>query len=81
VVPNFNRVTLNEISSSGSIHDLNVRQLKDILQQNFVSTKGCLEKDDLIDKVELLYRDQQQQKESNTTSNFIHSFSELIFFF
>jgi hypothetical protein len=63
----LDRVTIGDISSSESIHDLTIRQLKDILVQNFVSTKGCVEKSDLINKVELLYRD-QQQKESSTNS-------------
>ncbi|CAF4564259.1 unnamed protein product, partial [Rotaria sp. Silwood2] len=62
---NSNRITLNDVSSLQSINDLTIRQLKDILKQNFVSTTGCVEKKELINKVELLFRDHQQQKESN----------------
>lgn len=60
-------MTLNELSSLESIDELTIRQLKDLLQQNFVSTKGCLEKQDLIDKVQLLYRD---QKHANQTGKY-----------
>ncbi|CAF1570639.1 unnamed protein product, partial [Rotaria sordida] len=62
---NSNRIALNDILSLESINNLTIRQLKDILIQNFVSTNGCVEKKDLINKVELLYRDHQKQKESN----------------
>jgi hypothetical protein len=56
-----------------SIQNLTVRQLKDILIHNFVSTKGCVEKNELINKVELLYRDKQQQEiESNTNGKNKH---------
>ncbi len=73
VKPQFNRITLGQLSSFESIHDLTVLQLKDILIQNFVSIKGCVEKNELINKVELLYRDQKkQQQQSNTTGRIIH---------
>jgi len=44
------------------ISDLSVKQLKEILVRNFVSIKGCVEKSELITKVELLYRDHQKSK-------------------
>ncbi len=62
------RITLDSLSSSTSIQNLTVGQLKDVLAQNFVSYKGCVEKTELINKVELLYRDHQQQNELNTNS-------------
>ncbi|CAF1102239.1 unnamed protein product [Adineta steineri] len=61
-----NRKTLADVSSLESIHNLTVGQLKDILTQNFVSYRGCVEKNELITKLELLYRDKQlQEKEFN----------------
>jgi hypothetical protein len=59
----FVRLTLDELSSLDSIEGLTIRQLKDLLRQNFVSIKGCLEKGDLIDKVQLLFQDHQQSHE------------------
>lgn len=55
-----NRITLNDLSSFESIESLTIGQLKDLLQQNFVSSKGCLEKQELISKVQILYRDYKQ---------------------
>ncbi|CAF0868565.1 unnamed protein product [Rotaria sp. Silwood1] len=63
---NSNRIALNDISSLESIHNLTIRQLKDILKQNFVSMTGCVEKKELINKVELLFQDYQKQKQLNT---------------
>ncbi|CAM4930407.1 unnamed protein product [Rotaria socialis] len=67
--PAYNRVTLDIVSSVESINDLTVRQLKDILTQNFVTITGCVEKQELINKVELLYRDKQHQCESKATND------------
>ncbi|CAF1108858.1 unnamed protein product [Adineta ricciae] len=61
------RKTLADLSSLESIQELTVGQLKDVLNQNFVSYKGCVEKHELIAKLQLLYRDKQQQSESNTS--------------
>lgn len=59
------RVTLEELSSLESIDDLSVRQLKDILQSNCVSMKGCLEKKELIEKVQLLYQNRTASSKSS----------------
>ena len=59
------RVTLEELSSLESMDDLSVGQLKEILQENFVSMKGCLEKKELIEKVRLLYHDRNQSSENS----------------
>ncbi|CAF2975271.1 unnamed protein product [Rotaria sp. Silwood2] len=64
---NSNRITLDKLSSLESINDLTIRQLKEILENNFVSIVGCVEKKEVLNKVELLYRDRKQQKEPNTS--------------
>ena len=66
----FVPLTLDDLSSLESIDGLTVRQLKDLLQQNFVSIKGCLEKRDLIDKVQLLFQDHRQSHEHGKHSLF-----------
>ena len=39
-----------------------MRELKEILAANFVDFKGCVEKNELIEKVRRLYRDRQNEK-------------------
>ena len=56
----FVRVKLSDLSSLESIDRLTIRQLRDLLNQNFVSMKGCVERSDLIAKLQLLYRDHQR---------------------
>lgn len=63
-----NRISIDDISSIELIYDLTIRQLKTILTQNFVTISGCVEKQELINKVILLYEDKKQQKESKTNS-------------
>lgn len=65
----FVRLTLDDLTSLESIEGLTIRQLKDLLRQNFVSIKGCLEKRDLIDKVQLLFQDHQQSHEHGKRSS------------
>ena len=54
--------SLSELNNEQNIEDLNVRELKEILVANFVDYKGCLEKNELIEKVRRLYRDRQNEK-------------------
>jgi hypothetical protein len=50
------------LNNEQNIEDLTVRELKEILAANFVDYKGCVEKNELIDKVRRLYRDRQNEK-------------------
>jgi len=50
---------LSEIHTEEKIEDLNIRELKEILAGNFVDFKGCVEKNELMEKVRRLYRDRQ----------------------
>ncbi|CAF2523433.1 unnamed protein product [Rotaria sp. Silwood2] len=56
------RKSLSEIKNEENIEDLNTRELKELLAANFVDFKGCVEKNELIDKVRRLYRDRQNEK-------------------
>ncbi|CAF3698093.1 unnamed protein product [Adineta steineri] len=56
------RKSLSELNNEQNIEDLSVRELKEILVANFVDYKGCVEKNELIEKVRRLYRDRQNEK-------------------
>jgi hypothetical protein len=56
------RKSLSELNNEQNIEDLGVRELKEILIANFVDYKGCVEKNELIEKVRRLYRDRQNEK-------------------
>ncbi|CAF4628555.1 unnamed protein product [Rotaria socialis] len=56
------RKSLSELNNEQNIEDLSVRELKEILIANFVDYKGCVEKNELIEKVRRLYRDRQNEK-------------------
>ncbi|UJR15530.1 hypothetical protein I4U23_002469 [Adineta vaga] len=56
------RKSLSEIKAEENIEDLNIRELKEILAANFVDFKGCVEKNELLDKVRRLYRDRLNEK-------------------
>jgi len=49
------RASLSDIQSEAEIENLNVKQMKEILSSNFVEYKGCVEKNDLVQRLKLLY--------------------------
>jgi len=53
---------LADISSHQDIQSLNIRQLKDILINNYVDYKGCCERQELVDRVILLWTDHKKMK-------------------
>jgi len=50
---------LNTAQSVDEFKDMRVGTLKDILTENFVDHQHCLEKSELLDKVEALWREKQ----------------------
>jgi len=62
------RVGLADIVSRDSIDALTVRQLKDILVNNYVDYRGCCEKQELVERVHELWTD---YKKLNPTGKFI----------
>jgi len=57
------RKSLSELNTEEKIEDLNIRELKEILAANFVDYKGCVEKNELIERVRRLYRDREMEKQ------------------
>ncbi|XP_067668264.1 E3 ubiquitin-protein ligase RNF34-like isoform X1 [Haliotis asinina] len=53
------RMRLDNISSVEEVDTLTVRQLKEVLANNFVDYKGCCEKSELTDRVKRLWNEEQ----------------------
>uniref|UniRef100_A0A0B7AXL4 RING-type domain-containing protein n=2 Tax=Arion vulgaris TaxID=1028688 RepID=A0A0B7AXL4_9EUPU len=56
------RTQLDDIAEISNIDDLSIRQLKELLVNNFVDYKGCCEKAELVEKTKRLWRDYQENK-------------------
>ena len=56
------RAQLDDISTETDIESLTVRQLKELLVNNFVNFKGCVEKPELVERVRRLWRDYCRNK-------------------
>lgn len=54
------RVFLSEIHDIANVELLTVRQLKELLANNFVDYKGCCEKPELVMRVQQLWTDHQR---------------------
>lgn len=57
------RYTLDNIKSEEDIETLTVRQMKEVLVNNFVDYKGCVEKTELQQKVTRLWKEHQNNKQ------------------
>jgi hypothetical protein len=53
------RTQLNDITVISDIDELSIRQLKELLVNNFVDYKGCCEKAELVEKTKRLWKDHQ----------------------
>nr|XP_027202502.1 E3 ubiquitin-protein ligase RNF34-like [Dermatophagoides pteronyssinus] len=53
-------ITLDDINDADEIRNFSIKQLKLLLTRNFVNFKGCIERDELVAKVLLLYNDKKQ---------------------
>lgn len=61
----FKVFNIDDISSIEELQALTARQLKLILTRNFVDYKGCCEREELMDKVERLWREKKRVNEQN----------------
>ncbi|XP_046548995.1 E3 ubiquitin-protein ligase RNF34-like [Haliotis rubra] len=57
------RMRLDNISSVEEVDTLTVRQLKEVLANNFVDYKGCCEKSELTERVKRLWNEEQLNKD------------------
>ncbi|XP_019619236.1 PREDICTED: E3 ubiquitin-protein ligase RNF34-like isoform X1 [Branchiostoma belcheri] len=60
------RTSLTDLSGVDEVEDLTVRQLKEILSANFVDFKGCVEKEELVERVKRLYKSRQNNPTETT---------------
>lgn len=58
------RASLSDLSSLDDVEGMSVRQLKEILARNFVNYSGCCEKWELVEKVNRLYRENEENQKS-----------------
>ncbi|XP_001510920.3 E3 ubiquitin-protein ligase RNF34 isoform X1 [Ornithorhynchus anatinus] len=58
------RASLSDLSSLEDIEGMSVRQLKEILARNFVNYSGCCEKWELVEKVNRLFKDNEENQKS-----------------
>jgi len=65
------RVYLSEIQHPASIELLSVRQLKELLANNFVDYKGCCEKAELVMRVRQLWTDHQRNIDYGRCCGFV----------
>lgn len=59
------RHTLEDIKSEEEIDGLTVRQMKEVLVNNFVDYKGCVEKSELHLRVTRLWKEHQVNKQKS----------------
>lgn len=58
------RASLSDLSSLEDVEGMSVRQLKEILARNFVNYSGCCEKWELVEKVNRLYKENEENQKS-----------------
>ncbi|XP_076435063.1 E3 ubiquitin-protein ligase RNF34-like isoform X3 [Babylonia areolata] len=69
--PGIQRASIDDLDSAEGAEKLTVRQLKEILANNFVDYRGCCEKHELVDRVKRLWVETQanKQRAAATESN------------
>ncbi|XP_020825873.1 E3 ubiquitin-protein ligase RNF34 [Phascolarctos cinereus] len=58
------RASLSDLSSLEDVEGMSVRQLKEILARNFVNYSGCCEKWELVERVNRLYKENEENQKS-----------------
>ena len=56
------RASIDDLESADAAGNLSVRQLKEILVNNFVDYRGCCEKHELVDRVRRLWVETQANR-------------------
>lgn len=71
------RASLSDLSSLDDVEGMSVRQLKEILARNFVNYSGCCEKWELVERVNRLYKENEENQKS---CRFTFFFSSVVSF-
>ncbi|PVD32863.1 hypothetical protein C0Q70_08310 [Pomacea canaliculata] len=67
--PGIKRATLEDVKCESDVDSLTVRQLKEILVNNFVDYRGCCEKRELRDHAKRLWKEDQANKQRATAAH------------
>ena len=78
---NVSTFNLDDIKEESEIKELSVRQLKLILARNFVDFKGCVEREELIQKAILLWQNKQTTNKLRGNFIYIYIFTFVFLFF
>ena len=62
------RASIDDLQSAEAAESLSVRQLKEILVNNFVDYRGCCEKHELVDRVKRLWVETQANRQIGESS-------------
>ncbi|XP_071945344.1 E3 ubiquitin-protein ligase RNF34-like isoform X3 [Antedon mediterranea] len=62
--PKKKRASIGDVNSIEDINELSVRALKEILATNFVDYRGCVEKQELVDRVKRLYKSKEKPNDA-----------------
>ena len=62
------RANIDDLQSAEAAEGLSVRQLKEILVNNFVDYRGCCEKHELVDRVKRLWVETQANRQIGESS-------------
>ncbi|XP_044734683.1 E3 ubiquitin-protein ligase RNF34 [Chrysoperla carnea] len=63
----FHNLQLSDIKNQQALHDLTIQQLKCLLIKNRVDFKGCVEKAELLERVQRLWNEYYQSREGLET--------------
>ena len=58
--------SLSQIQNIEEVEELTVKELKQILNANFVDFKGCCEKKELLDRVRALWKSKQEMNKQKS---------------
>lgn len=59
------KVQLSDIKEAAELEYLSIKQLKNLLSTNRVDYKGCIERQDLLNKVSRLWQEYSQSRKGN----------------
>lgn len=78
--PARRKTSLADIPNEQDIDQLSTRQLKELLARHFVDYKGCVEKHELVTRVERLWRENQRNQQTAEEINNTGLFRNILTF-
>lgn len=69
-------ISLDSFQEKSDISKLSAKELKALLDDNFVDYKGCVEKEELVDRVVMLWESTKLQQQQLGQLCLIHNFTQ-----